>query len=278
MKLSRLIIGALLGWAVGTAVAQAVPADISGRYEGSLAGSITPGSTVLQTMVSFDFAQDGSVTGTSTTGCRFTGRLADEGSTPAQNFYQYKGTLVWTGCTEAGFNRDNYATTFISASGQASMLAESTNASGTAKLGGTISRTGPVSGGGGGGGVTPPGDYGGMWSVPTESGWGLSLVQGVSPKKIPFVTLYVYTGTAPTWLVMTGGEWNAAGTALTGDLYSTVGVDFTEPTFDPARVQITKRGTLSIQFTSPTQGTLRYNLTVNGQAVVVNKTISKLEF
>jgi hypothetical protein len=275
MKLTRFVMGALLGWVAGHAAAQAVPAEVAGRYQGEIAGSITPGSALLQTTISFDFQQDGSISGTSTTGCKFTGRLADEGSAPAQNFFQYKGNLVWTSCTEGGFNRDNYAATFVSAPGQVNLLAESANANGTAKLGGTISRTGPVSGGGG---VTPPGDYGGMWSVPTESGWGLSLVQGVSPKKIPFVTLYVYSGTAPTWLVMTGGEWNAAGTGFTGDLYSTVGVDFTEPTFDPARVQINKRGTLSVQFTSATQGTLRYNLTVNGQMVIINKTISKLEF
>jgi hypothetical protein len=118
----------------------------------------------------------------------------------------------------------------------------------------------------------------GMWQTQNESGWGLSLQLGGTDARIPFVVLFVYSGTAPTWFVMPSGAWTGT-TRFDGDLYATTGMDFRNPPFDPSSLTVTKVGTLSMTFTSDNNATLVYQIKDStGTATTVTKTMQKQQF
>lgn len=106
-------------------------------------------------------------------------------------------------------------------------------------------------------------DQSDLWWVPTESGWGIQLVQRGS---IIFATMFVYgpAGT-PAWYVAT---LNAAGPlSWTGDLVVTKGTWFGNPVFTPlAPGDVRKVGPMTWSASSTTAGTLDY--TVDGVRVV----------
>jgi hypothetical protein len=110
-------------------------------------------------------------------------------------------------------------------------------------------------------------DYTDLYWVPTESGWGLQVVQVAD---VIFVTMYVYDANRnPIWYTATGvyqGNF-----VWVGDLYQTAGPWFGAPAFDPASVTRAKVGTLTLNFTSVKFAALAYS--VNG--VVVNKQIQR---
>jgi hypothetical protein len=255
-----------------------VPENISGRYDGPISGFILASSSVpVNSKVKIDLFTDGTLTGTTEDGCTLAGKLEDDGSQPGQRSYQYKGTVTLTACKATDYNRSNYTAQFQSG-GFVTLTLKTGNADGDAQLSSTITRTGPV-------GTALPvpetptiGEYTGLWNVATESGWGLSLTQGKEPTRTPFVTLYVYQGSTPTWFVMSSGVWNDAKTGFTGDLYSTVGIDFAEATFDSTKVVNTKRGTLTMQFSSTSAGTLTYTVLVDGVTKTITKNVTKLVF
>jgi hypothetical protein len=126
-------------------------------------------------------------------------------------------------------------------------------------------------------GVTPAsrGATGGMWYVPNESGWGLSLTLGTTSAKIPFVVLYVYSGATPTWYVMPSGTWTADA-RFEGDLYVTTGTDWRTFTFTPGTV--TKVGQLSMTFSSDDSAKLEYTVTDSTGTHPVAKTMQKQAF
>ena len=69
------------------------------------------------------------------------------------------------------------------------------------------------------------------WAGMGESGWGMSVVQHGDTL---FNVLYAYDAAGkPTWLVMPGGEWNAAKTAFHGALYRPHGAPFSA--YDPSK-------------------------------------------
>ena len=84
-------------------------------------------------------------------------------------------------------------------------------------------------------------DQSDLWYVPTESGWGMQLVQRDS---IIFATLFVYDmNNKPTWYVATltyqgNLVWN-------GDLLATTGPWFGAIPFDASTVVVRKVGTMS---------------------------------
>lgn len=113
-------------------------------------------------------------------------------------------------------------------------------------------------------------DQSDLYYIPTESGWGVQLVQR---GPVIFATMFVYDpASAPTWYVATmnfvfGSTWS-------GDLYATTGPWFGTVPFNPANVVATKVGTMSWVSRSDTTGTLSYE--VNGVPVakqVVRQTL-----
>lgn len=105
-------------------------------------------------------------------------------------------------------------------------------------------------------------DYTDIWYLPSESGWGVNLVQS---QNFIFATFFVYgSGNQPTWYtaqMTSDGNGNFSGT-----LYSTVGTYLGAP-WVPGNLVVTAAGTASFVPTSPYQGTLTYSIN-NGPTVV----------
>ncbi len=110
--------------------------------------------------------------------------------------------------------------------------------------------------------VTP--DQSDLWWIPTESGWGLQLVDRGS---VIFATLFVYGPNGkPTWYTATMNYNNNL--TWTGNLYATTGPYFATVPFNPAAVVLTQVGTMTWAAASVDTGTLNYD--VNGVAVTKN--------
>ena len=109
------------------------------------------------------------------------------------------------------------------------------------------------------------------WAGPGENGWGLSLSQ-IADRL--FAGMYVYRddGT-PIWVVVSGGAWNDAHTAFTGDLYGPIGSWFAS--YDPSQLVIgPSLGKATFTFSSDRTATVEYTLgNVTGR-----KTIERLPF
>jgi hypothetical protein len=112
-------------------------------------------------------------------------------------------------------------------------------------------------------------DYTDIWYLPSESGWGVNLVQA---DNVIFATFFVYgttkapngTSDEPTWY--TAIIYGDASGNFSGNLYSTVGTYFAAP-WVPGNVVNTLVGTASFVPSSDYQGTLTYSFT-NGPTVV----------
>jgi|GEM_PF-4786070 len=122
----------------------------------------------------------------------------------------------------------------------------------------------------------PPGpllDYSAMWWNASESGWGMSVLQSATSKKL-FSVIYSYASDRrATWFVLPDGVWTT-NTSYTGTLYQTVGPAFNSQPFDPSAVGITNVGAATITFSAAGAGTLQYM--ANG--IQVNKAIVKQLF
>jgi len=99
-------------------------------------------------------------------------------------------------------------------------------------------------------------DYTDIWYLPSESGWGVNLVQADS---VMFATFFVYgPGNVPTWY--TAILYSDPNGDFAGNLYATVGTYFGAP-WVPGNLVNTQVGTASFVPTSPYQGTLTYSFT-----------------
>lgn len=103
-------------------------------------------------------------------------------------------------------------------------------------------------------------DVSDLWWNPSESGWGMQLVQEAD---FVFATVYVYgSNGSPTWI--TGELVANGGGVFSGPLYVTSGPWFGGP-FDPTAVGIRQAG--SMTFTQQTPGTGALTYTVDGVQV-----------
>jgi hypothetical protein len=109
-------------------------------------------------------------------------------------------------------------------------------------------------------------DYTDLWYNPSESGWGVNLIQ---QNNVIFATLFVYgPDNSARWYVassLVGG-----GNNFTGQLFQTTGPAFTG-TFNPGAVTATPVGNMTLTFTSVSTGTQTYS--VNG--ATVNKQVQR---
>jgi hypothetical protein len=106
-------------------------------------------------------------------------------------------------------------------------------------------------------------DYTDIWYLPSESGWGVNLVQADS---VIFATFFVYgPGNVPTWY--TAILYSDPNGNFAGNLYAAVGTYFGAP-WVPGNLVNTQVGTASFVPSSDYQGTLTYSFTAGGTTVI----------
>jgi len=114
-------------------------------------------------------------------------------------------------------------------------------------------------------------DYTGVWWLPSENGWGASLVMG-SNAALGMVLFHYDTDRSARWYIVANGAWQSP-TVFTGTLHRYSGPAYNEA-FNPAQVISTQVGNVTLTFTSATQATLSYS--ING--VALNKSVTKMAF
>ena len=106
-----------------------------------------------------------------------------------------------------------------------------------------------------GGGI----NYTDLWWDPSESGWGLNLIQ--HPSRIIFGVWYTYAADGKrTWFVMPEGTWTSSNT-YSGPLYATAGPNMAQ-SFDASKVRVSPVGSATLTFSDASNGTFAF--TVNG--------------
>ena len=112
---------------------------------------------------------------------------------------------------------------------------------------------------------TPAANYTDMWWNPSESGWGVSIMQHATTNQV-YAVWYTYdpretdasTGQfKPLWIVMGGGTWTTP-TTLSGPVYVTNGRPFNQP---GSNTTVTNVGSFTFNFSGPNNGTFTYNIT-----------------
>lgn len=113
-------------------------------------------------------------------------------------------------------------------------------------------------------------DQSDLWYIPSESGWGIELVQRGS---VIFATLFVYgPGAEATWFTATMDA--TSNLTWTGTLYANTGPYFGIVPFDPMHVGITPVGTMTWAAQTVKTGTLTYSVNgVNVTKDVVRQTL-----
>jgi hypothetical protein len=105
-------------------------------------------------------------------------------------------------------------------------------------------------------------DYSDIWYLPSESGWGVNIVQA---QTFIFATFFVYgSDNRPTWY--TAQMQEDANGNFAGPLYSFLGTYLGAP-WVPTNLMPTTAGTAAFVPTSPYQGTLTYSIN-SGPTVV----------
>jgi hypothetical protein len=117
-------------------------------------------------------------------------------------------------------------------------------------------------------------DVSDLWWTPSESGWGIQLVQG---HDTVFATLLVYDAAGgPVWysgvLNFEGLTPNTHQPNYAGDLYGTSGPWFGALVYDPATAVSRRVGTMQFRATTLTSATLTYSI----DGLTVTKTIVRM--
>ena len=109
------------------------------------------------------------------------------------------------------------------------------------------------------------------WSGSAENGWGMSIVQH---RDLLFSIIYAYDDAGkPTWYVMPSGEWNAAHTAFSGDVYLPKGAPYSS--YDTSRFDIgPSLGQATLAFNGSNAGSLDYSI----RGVTGHKPLTRLFF
>jgi hypothetical protein len=114
-------------------------------------------------------------------------------------------------------------------------------------------------------------NYSDQWWVPSESGWGASVLQQASTL---FIDMFVYgTDGRSTWFTVAAyyeGSTPAGNLVFSGDLYQTTGPWF-GGTFNPGNVTTRKVGTLTFNSDSVATATVTYSV----DGTVVTKYVSR---
>ena len=119
----------------------------------------------------------------------------------------------------------------------------------------------------------------GMWWNPSESGWGIHFTQRAD---VVFASWYTYDGVgAPRWLVASDCRMAirppcptcVAGSSCSGTLYEVNGPRFFNQVFDPATVNTTPVGSLSLTFSDASNATMSYNIGTVSRTLPVSRNL-----
>jgi hypothetical protein len=110
------------------------------------------------------------------------------------------------------------------------------------------------------------------WAGPQENGWGISITQH---RDVLFGELFIYDDQGNArWLAMPSGQWNAARTTYTGNVYRPRGTPYAA-TYDAAQFSIGPAvGTLTL--TPASQDSMRMDYVIDG--IHGTKQLSRLAF
>jgi hypothetical protein len=107
--------------------------------------------------------------------------------------------------------------------------------------------------------TNPPGplyDFTDLWWTPTESGWGLTVIQHSDGAL--FAAWFVYGSDGkPIWYVIPGGTW--LGSQFKGSVYKTTGPYF-GGAFDPTKGVVSLAGTAELNFTDFNHAFFNYTI------------------
>ena len=95
------------------------------------------------------------------------------------------------------------------------------------------------------------------WSGLAENGWGMSIIQH---RDILFTNIYAYDDAGkPTWYVMPSGEWNAAHTAFSGDVFLPRGAPYSD--YDVSRFDVgAPAGRATLTFDGANVASMNYTI------------------
>jgi cbb3-type cytochrome c oxidase subunit III len=120
--------------------------------------------------------------------------------------------------------------------------------------------------------AVPAFDYSDLWWNPSESGWGLNLVQHAS--NVIFGVMYTYEApNRATWFVIPGGSWTTA-TVYSGAIYRVSGPAFNAQGFSASSVRVQQVGLATLTFIDRDNATFAF--TIDG--VPVMKSITRQPF
>ena len=112
-----------------------------------------------------------------------------------------------------------------------------------------------------------------MWWIPSESGWGISIIQHGTGAI--FAVLFLYDqDREPAWYVVPGGQWTQP-TRFAGTVYRTAGPPF-GGTFNPADVTLTSVGTATLVFSGNDPDRATLTLAIDGRTT--EKAIQRQRF
>lgn len=121
-------------------------------------------------------------------------------------------------------------------------------------------------------------NYSGWWWMPSEPGWGLTLMQATGATHGLFGAWHVYDASgAPLWYTLQAGSWTSS-TRWSGKIVASTGSWLELPNYDPAAFHFDLVGEVAIEFgQAPGQegkATLQY--TLNGKSG--SKVIQRVRF
>jgi len=106
-------------------------------------------------------------------------------------------------------------------------------------------------------GAGPTGDFTDMWWKPSESGWGMSVIQHASGQLFVVWFHYRDDGSAQ-WMVIPGGVWTSPMNFM-GTIYRTTGPAL-GGVFDPSRVSVMPVGVATVAFTDSNSGAFIWSI------------------
>jgi hypothetical protein len=116
--------------------------------------------------------------------------------------------------------------------------------------------------------ASAPGPLSGLWSSPSEQGWGIDFTQR---RNIVFAAWFTYDASGnPKWYVASSCPMGSAGAtngSCSGPLYEVTGPRFFGVPFDSSGVHPTATGTLQVDFRDSSNASMTY--TVGGQSRTV---------
>jgi hypothetical protein len=119
-------------------------------------------------------------------------------------------------------------------------------------------------------------NYTGIWWKSAESGWGLSLHQGVVNTLVGAVYIFG-ADQQPQWYTLGSGQW-VSSTKWTGELIRSNGPSWSSAVYDRQIVKHTAVGTATLDFgmTPGNEDVAEFTYTIDGETV--SKTISRIRF